>query len=222
MATRNEEKQRLRELRLSKQEEATRTERRRLGAYAAAAVAVVALVAGALIVALGGGDGGSSAATRASDPFGPHHSGLQDRMAAAKVPTMMDTMGSSSHFHPHLAVYVDGKQIEVPVNIGIDPSRPPMEMAGLHTHDAKGTIHDEGMPSSTLGQFFAVWGVPLSPTRLGPFEAEGAKVVRMWVDGRPSRAFGRLALEEGQQIVIAYGTAEQVPEGVSEQQAGSG
>jgi len=214
MATRNEEKQRLRDLRLAKQDEAARTERRRLGAYVAAAVAAAAPLVVIIVLALGGGDDGSSAAT-SDKPFGPHYNGLQDRMAAAKVPTMMDTMGSSSHFHPHIAVYVNGKQIEVPVNVGIDPDEPPMEMAGLHTHDAKGTIHDEGMPSSTLGQFFAVWGVPLSPTRLGPFEAEGAKAVRMWVDGKPSKAFGRLNLEEGQKIVIAYGTAGQVPEGLS-------
>jgi hypothetical protein len=163
---------------------------------------IVIAVAGA--VALGGGDG-SSASANSADSFSQHYSGLSERREAAGVPTMMETMGSSAHFHPHLAVYVEDEQVEVPANIGIDPSQPGMQMAGLHTHDASGTIHDEGMANSRLGQFFAIWGVPFSSEQLGPYRAEGSKAVRMWVDGRPSRAFGELKLAEGQQIVVAFG-----------------
>jgi hypothetical protein len=107
---------------------------------------------------------------------------------------------------PRLSVYANGKQIEVPANIGIDPDQPPIAMAGLHTHDESGTIHDEGMPQgATLGQFFEIWGVPFSKTELGPYKASGRKVVRMWVGGKPSSAYGDLQLEDGQRIVVAYG-----------------
>lgn len=173
------------------------------GGYAVAGVLAAAIVAGIVVVVAG--SGGSSTARASGGPFGQHYASLQDREAAAKVPSMMDTMGSSSHFHPHLAVYVNRKRIEIPANIGIDPSKPPMQMAGLHTHDSSGTIHDEGMPSSRLGQFFAVWGVPLSPHGLGPYRAAGSKTVRMWVDGKPSHAFGDLSLRDGQRIVVSYG-----------------
>jgi hypothetical protein len=84
-------------------------------------------------------------------------------------------------------------------------------MAGLHTHDTTGTIHNEAGTSSKLGQFFAVWGVPFSKARLGPYRATRSKKVRMWVDRGASRAFGDLALEDGQKIVVAYGTPSQMP-----------
>jgi hypothetical protein len=214
MVTRSEEKERLRQERLAHQQAATqRTRKKALGAYALIGLLSVALIAG--VVALAAGGNGGSSASADSALFGQHYDGLQDRMGAVKVPTMMETMSSSSHFHPHLAVYVNGKQVEVPADIGIDPSQPSMQMAGLHTHDASGTIHDEGMASSRLGQFFSVWGVPFSAQRLGPHRASGSNVVRMWVDGKPSRAFGALNLADGQQIVVAYGTARQLPAGVA-------
>jgi hypothetical protein len=215
MAIRREEKERLRQERLAHQQAAAQQSRKKaLGAYGLIGVVCLFLIAG-LVALVASGNGGSSSASADSAPFGQHYDGLQDRMGAAKVPTMMKTMGSSSHFHPHLAVYVDGKQVEVPANIGIDPSQPSMQMAGLHTHDASGTIHDEGMASSRLGQFFSVWGVPFSAQRLGPHRASGSRVVRVWVDGKPSRRFGALDLKDDQQIVVAYGTPRQLPPGVS-------
>lgn len=33
----------------------------------------------------------------------------------------------------------------------------------------------------------------------------------MWVDGEPSDAYGELELADGQQIVVAYGTDDQLP-----------
>jgi hypothetical protein len=211
MATRREEKERLRQSRLAHQQAAARQGRRKVfGAYGLIGLVCLALIAG-LVALVAGGNGGSSSASADAAPFGQHYKGLGDRMGAAQVPTMMKTMGSSSHFHPHLAVYVNGKQVEVPADIGIDPSRPSMQMAGLHTHDTSGTIHDEGMASSRLGQFFSVWGVPLSAQRLGPHRASGSEVVRMWVDGKPSRAFGALNLADGQQIVVSFGSKTAPP-----------
>lgn len=201
MATRNQERERLREERVAHQQGARQRSRRTLGAYLLAGLLSVALIA-AVVAIVAGGSGGSSASAAS---FAQHYSGLSARREAAEVPTMMETMSNSSHFHPHLAVYVNGKRVEVPADIGIDPSQPSMQMAGLHTHDTSGTIHDEGMTSSRLGQFFAVWGVPFSAGRLGPYRAGGSKGVRMWVDGQPSRAFGALKLADGQQIVVSFG-----------------
>jgi hypothetical protein len=204
MATRQEEKQRLREHRLAGQREDERRARTRMiGGYAVAGVLAAAVVTAVVVVVAS--LGGSSSAAANGGPLGQHYVGLQGREAAAKVPSMMDTMGSSSHFHPHLTVYMNGKRVAIPANIGINPSQPAMQMASLHTHDSSGTIHDEGMPSSRLGQFFAVWGVPFSPKALGPNRTTGSKTVRMWVDGKRSNAFGNLPLRDGQQIVVSYG-----------------
>jgi hypothetical protein len=85
------------------------------------------------------------------------------------------------HIHAHLAIYVDGKPRQVPFGIGIpDPVTQqangyPFVVSGkcfswLHTHVADGVIHVES-PSQrtyTLGNFFDIWGQPLSATQVGP------------------------------------------------------
>jgi hypothetical protein len=182
--------------------------RRRLWAgYGIAGLLAAAVVAGIVVVVTSGGGSSSDS----GGAFGTHYQGLDQRRLAAQASTMGEP-ASSIHIHPHLAVFVDGKPVEVPANIGIDPNQPQTAMAGLHTHDASGTIHDEGMPpGATLGQFFEIWGVPFSRTELGPHRAASAQVVRMWVDGKPSRAYGNLRLEDGQQIVVAYGPRSAPP-----------
>ncbi|MGD9734256.1 MAG: hypothetical protein AB7V58_01415 [Solirubrobacterales bacterium] len=163
--------------------------------------AFVALIIGIVLLMLNAELGSSEEQEGA---FGQHYNGLQERRIAAGVPTMGDAR-SGDHLHPQLALYARGKEIVVPVNIGIDPDLPHSEMAGLHTHDEEGTIHVENAAGSTLGQFFEIWGVPLAQGRLGPYRANRESAVRMWVDGRPSRAFGALKLADPQEIVIAYG-----------------
>lgn len=183
--------------------------RRRLWAgYSVAGLLGAAVIAGVVVVLASGGGSSSGSSGGA---FGPHYDGLQQRIAAADVSTMAQP-ASSIHIHPRLAVFANGKQIDVPANVGIEPAQPPSAMAGLHTHDTSGTIHDEGMPpGATLGQFFEIWGVPFSRTELGPHHARGDTVVRVWVDGKPSRAYGNLRLADGQQIVVAYGPRSDPP-----------
>jgi hypothetical protein len=95
------------------------------------------------------------------------------------------------HIHAHLQIYVGGKQQLVPAGIGIGP---PLQMIGdvvvggscfswLHTHDESGIIHIESplMQTFVLGNFFDIWGQPLSTTQVGP--AHGA--VTAFVDGAP-------------------------------------
>ena len=89
-------------------------------------------------------------------------------------------------------------------------------ISDLHTHASypPGIIHVESPTEArfSLGQFFAVWGVPLSATCIGSLCEEGAKQLKAWVDGKPVAADPtRIVLAERQQIVIAYGTAAQEP-----------
>lgn len=182
--------------------------RRLVAGYFVAALLAAALVV-AIVVALTASDdeGGSPLASEGA--FGPHAEGLEERRTAAGVPTMAE--GGGEHFHPEVQIYANGKKVPVPANIGIDPSQPPALMAGLHTHDESGTIHNEAGSGATLSDFFAVWGVPFSADRLGPFDASGSKTVRMWVDGQPSGEYEELQLQDGQQIVIAYGPQDAPP-----------
>lgn len=214
MASRKEEKERLRRERQTREQAERESARRRQRVYGlgAAAVLIIAATLSVALVVAGGGAGGGSRSAGASSLASTNLDGLAERREVANVTTMMDTMESTAHAHPEVRIYVEGKRIEAPPpNVGIDPNAPPMDMASLHTHDASGTIHMEGMENAKLSQLFAVWGVRFSRSRLGPYRATKTKRIRMWVDARPSRAFGDLELRDKQQTVISYGTRAQEP-----------
>ncbi len=121
------------------------------------------------------------------------------------------------HVHSHLAVYVDGELRPVPAGIGmVDPRTEqtrtgpklfgPRCYYGLHLHAQDGVIHAEGPEPGrfTLGQFFDVWGQPLSSTRVGP--ARGR--VTVYVDGRLTVGPPRdIVLYERQVVQINVGAA---------------
>ncbi len=68
------------------------------------------------------------------------------------------------HVHAHVAIIRNGEMLAIPKNVGIVPNC----TYDLHTHDATGIIHIESPAYRrfTLGQFFAVWGQPLSYTNV--------------------------------------------------------
>jgi hypothetical protein len=86
------------------------------------------------------------------------------------------------HIHAHLTIFVDGKARAIPYGVGIGPplqgvntvAGPFVEQGScfmwLHTHALDGIIHMEAPKPTkfTLGQFFAIWGQPLSRIRVGP------------------------------------------------------
>jgi hypothetical protein len=87
------------------------------------------------------------------------------------------------HVHSHLAIFVNGKQMAIPMGIGIAPPRQTQPGATgdfvvsgtcfyeLHAHTSDGVIHIESPSNSktyTLGQYFDIWHQPLSPTQVGP------------------------------------------------------
>jgi hypothetical protein len=106
------------------------------------------------------------------------------------------------HIHAHLAIFVNGKQKQVPFGIGIGPPLKgqnfpvgPFVTEGscfswLHTHAGDGIIHEEGpvKETFTLGQFAAVWGITLSPTQVGPARGKVTTLVngKVW-SGDPNK-----------------------------------
>lgn len=210
MSSRIAEKQRRRAERERLEAELAAAERRRSRRRIATSVAVGA-VAVAGILGVASIDGPTDQAIADSETsFGQHYEGLEERRTKAKVSTMGNP-SAHEHTHQQLTVLIDGRPIEVPANIGIHPHRPGSDMAGLHTHDPTGKIHNEGQADATLGQFFAVWGVPFTKDQLGPYAAGKGRVVQMWVDGKPSEKFGDLRLKEGQNIVVSLGSRTDKP-----------
>jgi hypothetical protein len=114
------------------------------------------------------------------------------------------------HIHQHLDLYVDGRKVVVPAGIGIDPA---VGYAPLHTHDPSGIIHVESptVRAYTLGEFFGVWGVRLTPSCLGG-SCGGGPELRVYVNGRAYRGDpSTLALASHQELVVAFGTPAQLP-----------
>lgn len=173
-------------------------------------VALVAAVIAAVAVAQGGGGGDGKPADTASTrellrteaPWAPQTVGLQERVEAARFPPPGD---ESFHVHALLSVFVDGEQVNVPANIGIDPAG--RFHSPLHTHTPDGVIHfeaDEPAPF-TLAQVFTMWGVELTADRLGAYTPEGGKRIYVYVNGEPVEDFTGYELQQGDNIVVAYG-----------------
>ncbi|HEV2427193.1 MAG TPA: hypothetical protein VGS61_03105 [Acidimicrobiales bacterium] len=126
------------------------------------------------------------------------------------------------HVHIYLSFYVDGKRERVPAGVGITTpyltehtSHGPFLDVGvydclywLHTHAADDIVHVESpyRHTFTLGQFFDVWGQPLSADRVGP--ARGPVVVfvngRRWAGsprGAPLLAHAVIQVDVGSPVV---------------------
>jgi hypothetical protein len=144
-------------------------------------------------------------------PWPANQRDLQLRLRAIGLDPLT-AEGQVVHIHQHLDVYANGTKVTVPANIGIGPQQ--AFISDLHTHDATGIMHVESptQRSFSLGQFFAVWGVPLGASCLGSLCEAGAKQLRAWVDGDEVKADPtRIVLDQHQEIVLAYGTKEQMP-----------
>lgn len=153
-------------------------------------------------------------ALKTAPPWPANTAMLQQRLRAIGLQALTEE-GQVSHIHQHLDVFVDGKPVEVPGDLGIGEGF----ISDLHTHASypPGILHVESPTDArfTLGQFFAVWGVPLSATTLGSLSEKGGKQLRAWVNGKEVTADPtRIVLAERQQIVLAYGTEAQVPKPV--------
>ena len=95
---------------------------------------------------------------------------------------------------------------EVPERLGIRDGCP----YWLHTHDANGLIHIEAPspPEFRLGQFFAIWGEPLSERRLLDAAPEAGRGVRALVDGNLNQGDpADIPLTDSDVIVLQHGTS---------------
>ena len=128
---------------------------------------------------------------------------------------IIDGVGCASsvqyHIHALLSIYQDGTRLALPGSIGRN-NHCDYEM---HTHDGSGVMHIETNVAKTftLGQFFALWGQPLSaasvaglPGKPTYYVIDNEKVTRFTAD--PST----ITLDAHREIVIVTGVPPtQVP-----------
>jgi hypothetical protein len=200
-----------------RQEAARARRRRRLGIAAVLAVVLVAGIAGLAVSAANrdrqpATSPGSLAGLQTGPaPWGANTADLAERLRAIGVHPLSPMEGTAVHIHQHLDLYVDGGAVPVPAGVGIDPA---VGYAPLHTHDASGVIHVESptVRTYTLGEFFAVWGVRFTPSCLGGSCAGAGRQLRVYVNGRAYRGDPTtLTLAAHQELVVAFGTAAQLP-----------
>ncbi len=93
--------------------------------------------------------------------------------------------GAVTHTHQHLAIYAAGQPVPVPQGVGVNDGQGCL--FALHTHSPDGIIHVESptRDQNTLGQFFAIWGQPLTRTQVASVTATHTQIVRAYVNGRP-------------------------------------
>ncbi len=113
--------------------------------------------------------------------------------------------GSVFHIHQHVALFDHGRPVTIPDDIG----RP--LVAGcfywIHTHTPDGIVHIESPAFRTfvLGQFFDVWGQPLSATAVGPARIAKGQL-RAFVDGLPFKGDPRtIELNQHADITLEAG-----------------
>ena len=235
MASRKEQKERLRAEREAKEkaarQEASRRRRMQIGA-AAAGLAIIAVVVIVIVVASGGGgeDNGSSGSGLSfnegsvpadsqlglqdtAPPWKPDYKQLPARVNAMGLPGFNET---TFHIHAWLHIFVDGKKEPVPANIGVDETTG--FLSPLHTHpvapnNPEGIIHMEAdQPYDfTLGQFMNVWGVKFSADQIGSLKSKGDEKLQVYLNGQSVKDPVNVVLPEHGNVVIGYGKSGSFP-----------
>jgi hypothetical protein len=241
MASRKEEKERLRQQRLAAERAEQARQRRRLMIGYVSAGILVALIVVGIVVAVTNKGGGSSATdvahqtvnagsvptaaeqgTRTTPPpWPPLYSGLAARLSAMGLPKLNEQI---YHIHSWLHIYVNGKRVTVPPNVGLDVAT--RTYSSIHTHNAyddgisnlppgagDGIIHMEAdQPYAfTLGQFFAVWGVRFTDSQLGPYKAGHGNLLQVYFNGKLVNDPVNQVLHDHNDISVGYGKPGSFP-----------
>lgn len=103
----------------------------------------------------------------------------------------LGTEGLVEHFHTYLAIYVNGQQVPVPNDVGVVGAGTNSAcFYPLHIHPDAGDdniIHIESPTNDTftLGQFYSIWGKPLTKTQAGDYNADAThKLIFETVDDK--------------------------------------
>ena len=130
----------------------------------------------------------------------PVYTDLPQAVQALGLPGFAETI---EHYHAHLRLVVEGHEIPIPEDIGLDV--PDQVIAPIHTHDASGVIHieaDQKGYRSDQQNVFDVWGVRFTARCIGGY----CGGVKMWVNGTPNTKLGAYVLQPHDVLTIVEGT----------------
>lgn len=113
------------------------------------------------------------------------------------------------HVHAHLTLLDRGKQVTIPANIGFEYHNDCLYW--VHTHSPSyGIIHIESPYKivPTLGDFFKIWGVPLSSSRAWKYSGP----MKVYVNLKPYRGNPRsIPLRQHTDVTIEVGGSFRAP-----------
>jgi hypothetical protein len=146
-------------------------------------------------------------------PWQANTDALRPRLQAIGLPAL-SSQGTALHIHQHLDLYVAGKRVTIPADIGIVQTASGVLFSPIHTHDTSGIIHVESptVRPFTLGEFFDVWGVRFTPDCIGGYCNNPNAVLRTYVNGHLVTGDpAAIRLTSHGEIVLTYGTHAQLP-----------
>jgi hypothetical protein len=189
---------------------------------------VVFLLVGFLIIHAVIGSTGTSTAPHQGPYTTPASGDTRDGLGC------LSAEGTVAHYHAYMEMFVDGQQVSIPAGIGIvgpqDGTFEPAQATNgdmicyypLHVHGATpDIIHVESQVANrvyNLGQFFDIWGQPLSATRIWRYKADSTHPLTFELfnaSGQLSRVTGdprNIVIQAHETIVVLYNSANVHPQ----------
>ena len=110
-----------------------------------------------------------------------------------------------AHDHATLRIIIDGSEVAIPANVGIDDSWCD-GMRGIHTHDETGKLHIETPTAmnAPVGAFFEIWGETFNENQILNQVADEDSEVAMYVNGELSDQYQDQVIHNNDIIEIHY------------------
>lgn len=111
-----------------------------------------------------------------------------------------------SHTHSSLSIFIDGSEVLLSANIGIQDSECPEGMRGIHTHDDTGKLHIEtpNQIDAPIGAFFNIWGETFNSGQILDNTANSEYDIEMLVNGVINEEYENYVMLDGDNIEIYY------------------
>ncbi|MES3031782.1 MAG: hypothetical protein V4699_00885 [Patescibacteria group bacterium] len=116
--------------------------------------------------------------------------------------TCTTDMATEYHIHPELIILVNGEEVLVPQNLGVQRTC----MTSIHTHGEKNVLHVEAPVKEdfTLGDFFAVWKKDFSSSKILENIVTDKSEIIVTVNGERVDTYENTILGDKDRIIIEY------------------
>lgn len=108
------------------------------------------------------------------------------------------------HYHPIIEIVINGQQVTIPANTGINHDG--CSMRGVHTHDSSGKIHIEmdkkyNVPAES---FFIIWGETFNENQILDYVVDDNHEIVVTLDGERVNTYEDTVIEDQEVLRIEY------------------